>query len=235
MNRHRTRASALLALLFLVSPMILAQGLRANDSEIRRPEAVTEGQLLFEFVGQVSNLTPTTSTQYGYFTFVSGEAALFSGTPQNETSARFTFYREMTNLSVVLNGTLKIISREGTTTLYLQPSGGATFSNPDSFRTGTAIQTSHTRQQVIVDTVTSAFTVVNFETVTSTPRFTLDGHDDTLGRVGDVYRTCKQGHLNAPSPAGYFSGYSVGVARTTGSLLAPGNELRESDSPSSGR
>jgi hypothetical protein len=234
MNRHRTRAFALLALLFLVSPMILAQGLRANDSEIR-PEAVTEGQLLFEFVGQVSNLTPTTSTQYGYFTFVSGEAALLSGTPQNETSARFTFYREMTNLGVVLNGTLKILSREGTTTLYLQPSGGATFSNPDSFRAGTPIQTSHSRQQVIVDTVTSAFTVVNFETVTSTPRFTLDGHDKRLGRIGDVYRTSKQGHLNAPSPDGYFSGYSVSVARTTSNLPAPGKGVRESNPRSSGR
>jgi hypothetical protein len=206
--------------------MILAQGLRANDSEIR-PEAVTEGQLLFEFVGQVSNLTPTTSTQYGYFTFVSGEAALFSGTPQNETSARFTFYREMTNLGVVLNGTLKIISREGTTTLYLQPSGGATFSNPDSFRAGTPIQTSHSHQQVIVDTVTSAFTVVNFETVTATPRFTLDGHDTTLGRVGDVYRTSKQGHLFSPSPAGYFSGYSVSVSRTTGGFLSRSGAIQE--------
>lgn len=224
---HRNRVPALfLPMFFLfVSSSILAQSMRINSDDIRLPEAVTEGQLLFEFVGQVSNFTPTTSTQYGYFTWVRDIDTLFSGSPANETSARFTFYREMTNVAVVVNGTLKIISREGTTTLYLQPSGGATFSNPDSFRSGTAIQTSHSHQQVIVDTVTSAFTVVNFETVTATPRFTLDGHDTTLGRVGDVYRTSKQGHLASPS-TGYFSGYSVSVARTTGGLHT-GAAIRE--------
>jgi hypothetical protein len=220
MSRHQNPPPALLpALLFLLfSSPILAQSMRADIDEIRLPSTVTEGHLLFEFVGQVSNFTPTTSTQYGYFTWVRDIDTLFSGSPANETSARFTFYREMTNVAVVVNGTLRTISREGTTTLYLQPSGGATFSNPDSFRAGTAIQTSHSHQQVIVDTVTSAFTVVNFETVTATPRFTLDGRDTTLGRVGDVYRTSKQGHLAAPSPAGYFSGYSVSIARTTSGL-----------------
>lgn len=229
MSLHRNRAPAFLlpVLFLLVSPTILAQATRADNDDIRRPEAVTEGQLLFEFVGQVSNFTPTTSTQYGYFTWVRGVDVLFAGTPENETSARFTFYREMTNLNVVINGTLKIISRKGTTTLYLQPSGGATFSNPDSFRAGTAIQTSDSHQQVIVDTVTSAFTVVNFETVTATPRFTIDGHDDRLGRVGDVYRTSKQGHLASPSPAGYFSGYSVSVARTTGGLFSGTGAIQE--------
>ena len=69
--------------------------------------------------------------------------------------------------------------------------------------------------------------MVNFETVTATPRFTLDGHDERLGRVGDVYRTSKQGHLASPSPAGYFSGYSVSVARTTGGLLSRSGAIRK--------
>jgi hypothetical protein len=228
MSLRRSRTPAFLPLvLLLASTPILAQSLRANDDDIRLPEAATEGQLLFEFVGQVSNLTPTTSTQYGYFTWMRDVDTLFAGSPANESSARFTFYREMTNVGVVVNGTLKIISRSGTTTLYLQPSGGATFSNPDSFRAGTVIQTSRSHQQVIVDTVTSAFTVVNFETVTSTPRFALDGSDTTLGRVGDVYRTSKQGHLNSPSPAGYFSGYSVSVARTAGGILSRSGAIQE--------
>ncbi len=229
MDLHRNRTPGLLlSLLFLfVCPRMLAQSMRAGDGEPYAREGATEGSLLFEFIGQVSNFTPTTSTQYGYFTYVRGVDTPYSGSVANETTARFTFYREMTNLNVVVNGTLKVISREGTTTLYLQPFGGASFANPDSFRAGTPIQTSHSRQQVIVDTVTSAFTVVNFETVTATPRFMLDGHDTTLGRVGDVYRTSKQGHLFSPSPAGYFSGYSVSAARTTGGLLSGSGAIQE--------
>lgn len=229
MSHHRNRGPAFLLplLLVLVSPTIVAQSLRADNGEARLPQASTEGQLLFEFVGQVSNFTPTTSAQYGYFTWVRGADTLYSGSPANEMSARFTFYREMANVSVVNNGTIRIITREGTTTLYLQTSGGATFSNPDSFRAGTAIQTSHSHQQVIVDTVTSAFTVTNFETVTATPRFTLDGREATLGRVGDLYRTSKQGHLASPSPAGHFSGYSVSVSRTRDDLLASGTTIPE--------
>lgn len=222
MTTPRNRPAAFLISFLLLSTCctLLAQAVRAGNEELRRPEAVTDGPLLFEFVGQVSNFTPTTSTQYGYFTFVRGVDTPSVSGPVSEGTARFTFFREMTNVLVVNNGPIRMISREGTTTLYLNPAGGATFSNPDSFRGGTPIQTSRSRQQVIVDTTTSTFTVVNFETVTTTPRFTLDGHDDTLGRVGDVYRTSKQGHLNSPSPAGYFSGYSVSVARTTGDLIS---------------
>lgn len=212
--RNRPAAFLIALLLLPTGRTMLAQAMTAENEELRLPEAVADGPLLFEFVGQVSNFTPTTSTQYGYFTFVRGVDTPSVSGPVSEGTARFTFFREMTNLLVVSNGPLRMISREGTTTIYLNAAGGATFSNPDSFRGGTAIQTSHSHQQVIVDTATSTFTVVNFETVTATPRFTLDGHSDRLGRVGDVYRTSKQGHLASPTPAGYFSGYSVAVART---------------------
>ncbi|MGA7992152.1 MAG: hypothetical protein WCC53_12005 [Thermoanaerobaculia bacterium] len=210
MTTLRSRPVSLIAFLLLSTCCTMSPGkATAND---RDAEGGAAGSLLFEFVGQVSNFTPTTSTQYGYFTFVRGIDAPSVGDPVSEGTARFTFFREMTNVLVVSNGSIKMISREGTTTIYLNPSGGATFSNPDSFRAGTAIQTSLSRQQVIVDTTASTFTVTNFETVTATPHFSVDGHVGKLGRVGDVYRTSKQGHLNSPSPAGYFSGYSVSVA-----------------------
>lgn len=209
--RNRKPALLLAFLVFSMGRSSNAQNLRADSEFYGRPSSDTH--LLFEFVGQVSNLTPTTSTQYGYFTFVRGVDTPFAGSPASETTARFTFFREMTNVLVVNNGTIRMISREGTTTLYMSPAGGAVFSNPDSFRVGTPIQTSHSHQQVIVDTSTSAFTVVNFETVTATPRFSLDGNDTRIGRVGDVYRTSKQGHLASPTPAGYFSGYSVPITR----------------------
>ncbi len=213
MTNLRNRLPALLlALLVLLIGRSLHAEDRQGDTDGAAPfRPIPDIQLLFEFVGQVSNFTPTTSTQYGYFTYVRGVDNPFAGSPASETTARFTFFREVTNVLVVNNGTIRMISREGTTTLYMSPAGGAVFSSPDSFRAGTPIQTSHSRQQVIVDTSTSAFTVVNFETVISAPRFTLDGNETRIGRVGDVYRTSKQGHLASPAPAGYFSGYSVAI------------------------
>jgi hypothetical protein len=222
-NQKVTAGLPVAILLLSACGTMLAQGARAPDAESR----LSEGPLAFEFVGQVSNFTPTTSTQYGYFTFVRGVDATSVSGPVSDATARFTFFRQMTNVLVVNNGTMRLISREGTTTIYLSPTGGATFANPDSFRAGTAIQTSLSHQQVIVDTVTSAFSVSNFETVTETPRFTFDGHEATLGHAGDVYHTSKQGHLASPSPAGYFIGYSVGGARAFGGLLERSGGIHE--------
>ena len=71
---------------------------------------------------------------------------------------------------------MRIISREGTTTVYLNPEPAGNFSDPNSFRVGGRIQNSTLRQQVIVDTVTQTFTVVNEETITSTSRFSMRRH-----------------------------------------------------------
>ena len=175
---------------------------------------VAEGQLLYEIIGQVINYTPTTSTQFGYYTYIKGIDALFAGAPENETTAWFTFHRETTNLRVTVNGPLRIISREGTTTVYLNAAPAGNFSNPDSFRAGTPIQISTLRQQVIVDTVTQTFTVVNQDTITSSSLFSVNGSTYQIGKVGDVFRTTKNGHLSGPVPAGYFAGYSVGAEKS---------------------
>src|SRR5262245_55432844 len=174
---------------------------------------VDEGQLLYEIIGQVINSTPTTSTQFGYYTYIKGIDALFAGAPENETAAWFTFHRETTNLRVTVNGPLRIISREGTTTVYLNPTPSGNFSNPDSFRACTPIQTSTLRQQVIVDTVTQTFTVLNQDTITATSLFSVNGRTYQIGKVGDVFRTTKNGHLTGPVPSGYFAGYSVGAEK----------------------
>jgi hypothetical protein len=175
---------------------------------------VGEGQLLYEIIGQVINSTPTTSTQFGYYTYIKGIDALFAGAPENETTAWFTFHRETTNLRVTVNGPLRIISREGTTTVYLNAAPAGDFTNPDSFRAGAPVQRSTLRQQVIVDTVTQSFTVVNEDTITSTSLFSINGRTNQIGKAGDVFRTTKNGHLNSPVPSGYFAGYSVGVEKS---------------------
>jgi hypothetical protein len=187
---------------------------RGDSDENVEKIKVAEGQILYEIIGQVINGTPTTSTQFGYYTYIKGIDGLFAGTPENETTAWFTFHRETTNLRVTVNGPLRIISREGTTTVYLNAAPAGDFSNPDSFRAGVPIQTSTLRQQVIVDTVTQTFTVVNQDTITSTSLFSVNGRTYQIGKVGDVFRTTKNGHLTGPVPSGHFAGYSVGAEKS---------------------
>lgn len=160
-------------------------------------------QILMEYVGQVVNGTPTpaSSNQFGNLQQVAGV----------DPSLQFTFYTEAVTIKAVANGPLRIVDRTGTTTIYLASAPGD-FSNPDSFRSGTPIQVSTLRQQVIVDTSTGAFSVVNINTITSAKRFVSDGDEVHLGEVRHSFRTVLNGHLNAPgiSPTGWFGGYALG-------------------------
>jgi hypothetical protein len=113
---------------------------------------------------------------------------------QNESTARFTFYTEVVSRRVTTNGPLTIIVREGTTTVYLN-SSPASFATPDSFRSGTPIQTSVIHQQVIVDTMEKTFTVVNSNTITSTEHFWIDGTEYELGDPGQIFRTTAAGKV----------------------------------------
>ena len=203
-----TVSAALLALSLAASQR--SRGESENDVEHIK---VTAGQIVYEILGQVINSTPTTSTQFGYYTYIKGIDLLFASAPENETTAFFTFFRETTNLRVTADGPLRIISREGTTTVYLNATPDGSFANPDSFRSAAPIQTSVLRQQVIVDTVSQTFTVINQDTITSTSVFSVNGSKYQIGKGGDVLRTTKNGHLNAPgsSPTGWFAGYSVGA------------------------
>ena len=198
-------------LVLLALSAILAPPLQAGQGSDRIE--VKDGQILFEFTGQV--MSPgATSEQYGYFTYVAGVDDLFTGVPANEGSARLTFFREATNVLVSINGSLKVIMREGTTTVYAAVSA-ADFTNPDSFRSGTPVLTSTFRQQVVYDPTLGNFNVVNQETITDTDSFTINGQRYQIGKRGDVYRTTKTGisDPNAASFLGFFGGYSVGANR----------------------
>ena len=163
---------------------------------------VFRGQILMEYVGQVINGTPTpaSSNQFGNLQAVSGV----------DPSLQFTFYTQAETVKAVANGPLRIVDRTGTTTIYLASAPGD-FSNPDSFRSGTPVQISTLRQQVIVDTSTGAFSVVNINTITSATEFLSDGEEVQLGEAGQSFRTVLNGHLNTPgmSPTGWFGGYAV--------------------------
>jgi hypothetical protein len=215
---HTTKTlSWLIALILTLSP--LAPPMLAQD---------TEDRIVLELTGEVINLAPSgsaplgSSHQFGYLAFVKGIDLVFTDTNpanQNETTALFTFFTDVQTTRVTTHGPFTITIREGTTTLYLN-TPPLSFSNPDSFRSGTPIQTSTIRQQVIVDNVEKTFTVTNLNTITNTSSFTLNGATLQIGTVGQEFRTSLQGVLfvrggGTPPPTGHFAGYAVGVFKNS--------------------
>jgi hypothetical protein len=185
-----------------------------------------ENQELFELVGQVKNAPPAgpglpaTSVQYGYLSSVKGLEKVFSTddpTQQNEKTARLTFYNESVTQRVIHHGSLLIINREGTSTIYFNdsPNGDLTTPNPDSFRSGKAILATSWQHQVIFEPAPlSGHFFVHFEnTVTSTESFAMDGQQFRIGKAGDQFRINVVGD---PDPGGKvngkFAGYAVGLS-----------------------
>ncbi|HJT01289.1 MAG TPA: hypothetical protein VJ756_19500 [Terriglobales bacterium] len=183
----------------------------AQDSSDLHTIRFAEDVLALEYVGNVNN-NGANSNQFGYFSFVT-QLPAFNGTPQDAAHANFTFFTEAVTQRVTTNGTLRIVDRTGTTTVYLATSP-PNFADADSFRSGTAIQVSTLQQQVILDTTTGDFSVVNINTVTGTSIFAVAGRDYQLAKVGDRFRTLLRGKTNAAPPPGFFIvGYAVGVGK----------------------
>src|SRR5260370_25553334 len=164
------------------------------------------GDVAFEVVGQVSNLSPTVSKQYGYLSFINGLSAgqIFTTadpTLQNETTALFTFFTDAVTERVISNGRLRIVNRTGTTTIYMEDTPDGNFANRDSFADGIPVLTLNYRQQVILDTADATFTVVNLLTVTATQSFEIGGARYRLGKIGDHFRMFYSGAPPAGKPA----------------------------------
>lgn len=168
------------------------------------------GDVQFELVGQVVS-TPTAGIPFGYLTYINGiseEESIFGSSPENETTALFTFYDVVTTQRVINNGPFRIANRIGTSTIYLDTSPNGNFSNPDSFRDGTPIQTSEVTQHVVFNPSTGEFTATLVHTITSVTQFQLDNHTYILGKVGQKYRVTFFGQLT--TFPGYIAGFAVG-------------------------
>ena len=225
-----------IAILALVAVLIFGGSATAHPDSVNRI-SMAPGQIALEVTGQVDNSgTPApfgSSTQFGYLSFVNGIPSAFTDSNpanQNEHTADFTFVTAVNTERVTANaangGPFSIIIRVGTTTVYLA-SSSADFTDPASFESGTPIQVSEIRQQVIVDNVEKTFTVENLNTITSSVPFTLNGSRFQLGGVGEGFRTSLVGVLTVrsgatPPPTGYFGGYAVGVAPATRRQSAKG-------------
>ena len=216
MHAHRIITACLMMALLMSTLALESPAFAvATDSPIIRMEG---GQVMLEVVGEVINsATPAplgSSIQFGYVSFLKDVDSVFTGSPENETTARFTFFTEVNTTRVTGHGPFSIVIREGTTTVYLNNSP-AGFGTPDSFRSGTPIQVSSIHQQVIVDTVEKTFTVVNLNTITAASKFLLDSAIKQIGKPGEAFRTVLQGVLvvrgGTPPPTGHFAGYAVGA------------------------
>lgn len=208
MNRQRVIA---LALIVLVATGLTAGSVNATG----RSEKVDD--LALELVGQVTNspagVSPATSIQYGYVTYLRG-LPIFKAEPHSESTALFTFYVDTTTVRVINNGPLRVLSRTGTMTIYSDPSANGSFANPDSFRDGTPILAAGLRQHVIIDTLTGVFSTLNVNTIISSARFSGGSKTLRLGEKGGTFKTILSGHVNAsPPPNGHFAGYTFGVGK----------------------
>jgi hypothetical protein len=219
--RAKTFSAYVVTIVVFMTCILLSKAI-ASDDDLTHI-GFSDDALVFEFVGQVTNFGPSpsaplgSSIQYGYLTMVQGIDNAFSGNPHNETTALLTFFNEATTTASFSDGPLRIIDRNGTTTIYLN-SAPANFATPDSFRSGIPIQISKLHQQVIVDTAGGTFSAVFNNTISSTSTFTLPGTTLRLGKEGQVFRAKVTGQLNAtPPPAGHIAGYAVGAGREAAS------------------
>jgi hypothetical protein len=192
---------AVAAVVFTTAAGTSAAGRGDNDAE--------KVDVSLELVGQTGGVPTGHAIQYGYVAHLHG-LPIFSAGDENESTARLTFYTDTFTRRIINNGPLRIISREGTVTVYHDPSANGSFVNPDSFRNGTPVLVASLRQQVIVNTLSGAFTALNVNRITSTTPFQIGGEEVRLGKVGQQFRTFLSGQNNAsPPPGAHMAGYTI--------------------------
>src|SRR5205823_3899852 len=135
-NGGKMKTTSFIVIALLVSAAAIAADIRGWP----------EDDVMFDVVGQVKN-AGTQSIQYGYLSYINGlavEQTFAPGSSQDEKTAYFTFYNDGTTIRTVTHGLWRIVTREGTSTIYynVAPHGDLTTPTPDSFRSGTPIATS---------------------------------------------------------------------------------------------
>jgi hypothetical protein len=167
-------------------------------------------ELVGQVLGSPPNVQPPTSIQYGYVAYLHGLPIFNAGPAENESTARLSFYQDTVTRRVTNNGPLRIISRDGTATLYNDPAANGNFASPDSFRDGTPVLVARLHQQVIINTVTGSFTTFQVNKITATRPFAIGSRQVRIGKVGGVFRTFISGQVNAaPPPGAHIAGYTV--------------------------
>jgi len=175
------------------------------------PHEQADARIGYELVGQVLN-SGAQSLQYGYLNYVRGLSRIATTGTISEASALLTFYNDTTTERVINNGPIRVVDRTGTSTIYFDELGFASFSNPVTFKDGAAVQVSNLRHQVVIDTSTGYFTATFEMVVMSSSPFVIDGQTYRIGKPGDVYRISVSGKLASPGPpSAYIAGVAMGL------------------------
>lgn len=182
----------------------------AKDKDTGGPNTISA-----ELIGQVYNPSPAVSAQYGYVSYLRGldtSAITSPGGTLSERTALLTFYNHTTVDRVINNGPMRVIDRSGEATFYLDTTPAGDFGHPESLRQGVAVMAAALRHQVVVDTLTGAFTAHFDCTIARSEPFTLNGVKYRLGKPGQAFQITFIGHLNQPAPpSGYMAGYITGL------------------------
>src|SRR5262245_21412059 len=179
----------------------------------KKAKVTIVSDLWFELVGQLQNsatgVVPVTHMHYGYLSWVKGVSS-FGAAPQDEATAKFTFFADGTTSPAISDGPLRSVMRVGKLTIYRDPSTNSDFANPDTFRDGTPVLIARYRHQPIFSTLTGTISLFSQDTITFTRPFDSGHGKVQLGKVGDRFTEHYTGQTNMPGPpSGYFIGYAV--------------------------
>lgn len=189
--------------------------LASVSGSVAAKETNAPNQISAELIGQVLNASPKVSAQYGYVSYLSGidtSAITAPGGVLSEQSALLTFYSDTATERVLNNGPMRAIDRSGEVTIYLNTTPTGNFSDPESFRQGVAVMKATLRHQVVLNTLTNAFTAHFDCTVNSSEPFTLNGKTYRLNKPGEPFEITFSGHLNQNGPpSAFMAGFVTGL------------------------
>jgi hypothetical protein len=159
--------------------------------------AAVGGRTAFAYLAQVDQ-DGDDILDYGYLTAIAGldVSQLFAADPHDETTARFTFYGTATLISRVVRNNVFAIDANGSIRYFFNPTGGADFSNPDSFRAGKQIAVDGTKFHDILSVTapnTGTPSLTAFLDRRKVSSFILDGSTYRFGHAGLLQRSIATG------------------------------------------
>jgi hypothetical protein len=161
----------------------------ARHDEGNRVGSAVRDRAGLGFVGQFEQ-NDENFTGYGYLTSIRGldTSSLFADTGQESVeTARFTFYATALLVSRNVLGNVFAVDVEGDLSFFFQETGGATFSNPESFRAGTVIARDHLRLQDVLTVIAPNQGLPHLTgelTRTEANKFVFEGRQYRLGHKG---------------------------------------------------